>query len=364
MTDSSDKRTLLNVLGIDKPIIQAPMAGVSTPALAAAVSNAGALGSLGLGAMNAETARKAIRETRALTNRPFNVNVFCHEPAKPDEAVERAWSQWLAGVFAEYGATPPAVLREIYTSFIVDHAMQAMLVEERPAVVSFHFGLPSQEVIGALKKAGARLVASATNVDEAKRAEAAGVDAIVAQGIEAGGHRGVFDPDGPDDRLGTFALTRLLARACGVPIIAAGGIMDGAGVVAALALGAQAAQLGTAFVACPETAIDDGYRRALLGDSARRTTFTKAISGRVARGLVNRFTELGDDPRAPQTPDYPIAYDAGKALHAAAKAKGEFGYGAQWAGQAAALAREMPAAELVQRIVVEMRECVREVGGF
>ncbi|MGU7770434.1 NAD(P)H-dependent flavin oxidoreductase [Burkholderia sp. MR1-5-21] len=358
MDNPSDSRTLLHKLGIRAPIIQAPMAGVSTPALAAAVSNAGGLGSLGVGATNAEGARKMIRDTRALTDRPFNINVFCHQPATPNAAVERAWLDWLAPEFAKYGATPPGALSEIYTSFVADPAMQTMLVDERPAVVSFHFGLPSADVIAALKRAGITLFASATNVDEAQQVAAAGVDAIVAQGIEAGGHRGVFDSTATDDRLGTFALTRLLACEFALPVIAAGGIMDGAGIAAALALGAQAAQLGTAFVACAETSIDEGYRRALLGDAARRTTLTSAISGRVARSMVNRLTALGDDAHAPATPDYPIAYDAGKALHAAAKAKGEFGYAAQWAGQAARLARALPAAELFAQLERETREAI------
>jgi nitronate monooxygenase len=361
MSHVSGNGTLLNILGIAKPIIQAPMAGVATPELAAAVSNAGGLGSLGVGAMTAEVARKAIRATRALTNKPFNVNVFCHEPAHANAAVEQAWREWLAPEFARFGATPPAGLKEIYTSFLVDHDMQAMLVEERPAVVSFHFGLPGAETIAALRRAGIKLFGAATSLDEARQAEAAGVDAVVAQGIEAGGHRGVFDPNAADDRLGTFALTRLLVRKLSVPVIAAGGIMDGAGIVAALALGAQAAQLGTAFVAATETSIDEGYRRALLGAAAQRTTFTKAISGRIARSMVNRFTELGDDPHAPDSPAYPIAYDAGKALHAAAKAKGEYGYGAQWAGQAAALARELPAAQLFAQLEHEMRECLKQM---
>jgi nitronate monooxygenase len=361
MSHVSGNGTLLNIVGIAKPIIQAPMAGVATPELAAAVSNAGGLGSLGVGAMNAETARKAIRATRALTDKPFNVNVFTHAPAQADEAAQRAWTEWLVPAFAQYGATPPAALKEIYTSFLVDRDMQAMLAEERPAVVSFHFGLPGAETIADLKRAGIKLFAAATNLEEARAAEAAGVDAVVAQGIEAGGHRGVFDPDAPDDRLGTFALTRLMVRALSVPVIAAGGIMDGAGIVAALALGAQAAQLGTAFVAATETSIDEGYRRALLGEAARRTTFTKSISGRIARSMVNRFTELGEDPHAPKVPAYPIAYDAGKALHAAAKAKGEYGYGAQWAGQAAALVRELPAAELFAQLEYEMRECLKQM---
>lgn len=360
MNHSTDNRTLLRTLGIRVPIVQAPMAGVSTPALAAAVSNAGGLGSLGVGATNADGARKMIRDTRALTDRPFNINVFCHSPARADAAVERAWLDWLAPVFREYGATPPASLSEIYTSFVADDAMQAMLAEEKPAVVSFHFGLPSADVIAILKRAGITLFATATNLDEARQI-AAGIDAIVAQGIEAGGHRGVFDSTAHDDRVGTFALTRLIVRECTLPVIAAGGIMDGEGIAAALALGAQAAQLGTAFVACPETSIDDGYRRAILSDAARRTTLTSAISGRIARGIANRLTALGDDPHAPVTPAYPIAYDAGKALHAAAKAKGEFGYGAQWAGQAAPLVRSLPAAELFATLERETRAAIERL---
>jgi nitronate monooxygenase len=364
MTDQTGKRALLPLLGIDKPIIQAPMAGVSTPALAAAVCNAGGLGSLGVGAMNADGARKVIRETRALTDKPFNINVFCHQPAQADAAVEQQWLNWLAPHFEKYGATPPATLSEIYTSFLADPAMLAVFLEEKPAVVSFHFGLPSADVIAELRKAGIKLLASATNLQEAAQLEAAGVDAIVAQGIEAGGHRGVFDPNAFDDRLGTFALTRLLVRECRLPVIAAGGIMDGAGIAAALALGAQAAQLGTAFVACRETSIDEGYRRALLGEAARRTTFTAAISGRLARSMANSFTALGADPRSPQPAAYPIAYDAGKALNAAAKAKGEFGYGAHWAGQAAALARSLPAVELMAQLERELKQSIEQLQQF
>ncbi|BAN27991.1 NAD(P)H-dependent flavin oxidoreductase [Caballeronia insecticola] len=355
------KNALTSLLGIDSPIIQAPMAGVSTPALAAAVSNAGGLGSLGVGAMNADGARKVIRETRELTGKPFNINVFCHAPAQANAAIERAWTDWLVPLFAQYGATPPEKLSEIYTSFVVDEAMLKVFVEEKPAVVSFHFGLPSKDYIDALRGAGIKLIASATNLREAEHVAAAGMDAIVAQGIEAGGHRGVFDPQGDDDNLGIFALTRLFARKFDVPVIAAGGIMDGAGIAAALALGAQAAQLGTAFVPCVETSIDAGYRRAILSDAAQRTTFTAAISGRAARSLVNKFTELGQSAQAPAIPAYPVTYDAGKSLHAAAKAKGEFGYGAQWAGQAAALARELPAAELMARLQAELQDSIADL---
>ncbi|MBP0590894.1 nitronate monooxygenase [Paraburkholderia sp. LEh10] len=364
MSNPSEGRRLLSLLGISKPIIQAPMAGVSTPALAAAVSNAGGLGSLGVGAMNAEAARKTIRDTRALTGAPFNINVFCHTPAVADAKVESQWLKWLAPQFAQYGASPAEKLNEIYTSFVEDGAMLDVFLEEKPAIVSFHFGLPSNEVINALKGAGIKLLASATNLDEAKAVVDAGVDALVAQGIEAGGHRGMFDPEAFDEGVGTFALTRLFAEKFDLPLIAAGGIMDGAGIAAALALGAQAAQLGTAFVACPETSIDDGYRRAILGDPAYHTTLTSAISGRPARSMVNRFTELGRSADRPATPAYPVAYDAGKALHAAAKAKGEFGFGAQWAGQAAALARSLPAAELVAQLDAELGVAIRRLQQF
>jgi nitronate monooxygenase len=187
--------------------------------------------------------------------------------------------------------------------------------------------------------------------------EAAGIDAIVAQGIEAGGHRGVFDPSAPDDALGMVVLTRLLVREAGLPVIAAGGIMDGAGIAAALELGAVAAQLGTAFVACPESSADDAYRAALMGPGGYHTMLTSLISGRPARSLANRFTALIELVAGRLPPDYPIAYDAGKALHAAAKARGEHGFGAQWAGQGAPLIRAMPAARLVQTLRGELERC-------
>jgi nitronate monooxygenase len=355
----------LRKLGIELPIIQAPMAGVSTPEMAAAVSNAGGLGSIGVGAINAEATRRMIAEVRARTDRPFQVNVFCNRPAKADGAREAAWLARLGPEFARYGATPPERLTEIYQSFLTDDAKLAVFLAERPAAVSFHFGVPARDRIEALRAAGIVLLATATSLEEGKAIAAAGIDAIVAQGYEAGGHRGVFDPGGPDERLGTAALTRMLVSALDVPVIAAGGIMDGAGVVAFLALGAVAAQLGTAFIACPESSADAGFRAALLGPGAEHTVMTAAISGRIARCLANRFTAvdldgLAVDGELGTVPDYPIAYDAGKALHAAAKAAGEFGYGAQWAGQGAPLARALPAAELVARLRGEMEVALSE----
>lgn len=330
------------------------MAGVSTPAMAAAVNAGGGLGGIALGAGDADAAARMIAETRERTERPFNVNLFVHAPPMPDPVREAAWSEALRLAFAAFDAEPPDTLRTIYRSFAQDDAMLALLVEARPAVVSFHFGLPDGPRIAALKQAGCLLLASVTSLAEAQAAERAGIDMLVAQGYEAGGHRGVFDPHAADDRLGTLALTRLLAMRTRLPVIAAGGIMDGAGVAAALALGAVAAQLGTAFIACPESAADAAYRAALMGEGAAHTVMTRAISGRPARCLPNRFTLLSETLTA-AVPDYPIAYDAGKALNAAAKVRGEGGYGAQWAGQGAPLARALPAADLVRAIAAEMR---------
>jgi nitronate monooxygenase len=312
------------------------------------------MGSIGVGATDAAGARAMIAAVRAATGRPFNVNLFVHRTPRADPAREAAWLAALAPLFAEFGATPPATLRTIYRSFADDPGMLAMLLEVAPPVVSFHFGLPSPETIAALRARGIVLLATATSLAEARAIETAGIDGIVAQGIEAGGHRGIFDPAAPDDELGTVALTRLLVRETRLPVIAAGGIMDGAGIAAALDLGAVAAQLGTAFIGCPESAADDAYRAALAGPGAYHTRMTAAVSGRPARALANRFTALVTDRRPP---DYPIAYDAGKALHAAARARGEHGFGAQWAGQGAPLARPMPAAALVATLRAELQAC-------
>lgn len=346
--------TLLERLGVRLPIIQAPMAGTSTPALAAAVTNAGALGSIGVGAVNAAAARAMIGELKGRTRGPFNVNVFCHRPAVANPDREHAWLAALKPVFARYGAEPPAAIKEIYTSFVTDPAMLDVFLQTRPAVVSFHFGLPSDEVIAKLKAAGITLFSSATSLQEAEAAANAGVDAIVAQGCEAGGHRGVFDPDTPDSRMRALPLTKLLAEKIALPVIAAGGIMDGADIAAALKAGAQAAQLGTAFVGCPESSADQYYRDAFFAAGAA-TEMTSLISGRPARCLQNKFTALKDaELKGLATPGYPATYDAGKALAVAAKAKGDGGFGAQWAGEGVKNARAMPAAQLVKTLTDEL----------
>lgn len=346
---------LLERLGLEWPIFQAPMAGTSTPAMAAAVTNAGALGAIGVAAETTDGAGRMIGAMAALTNGPFNVNVFCHRPAIANAAVEARWIARLKPEFTALGAEPPTTLREIYQTFRGNPGMTALLLETRPAVVSFHFGLPEEDQVRALKQAGIILFGSATSVAEAQKLADTGIDAIVAQGYEAGGHRGLFDYAAPDDRLGTFALTRLLVRRFNLPVIAAGGIMDGAGIAAALRLGAVAAQMGTAFVGCPESNADEGYRAALASEAAHHTAMTRAISGRPARCLANRFTRLAESVADADIPDYPITYDLGKALHAAGKAKGEFGFGAQWAGQGAPLSRPMPAADLVRVLAKELQ---------
>lgn len=349
---------LLSLLKIRHPIIQAPMVGVSTPQLAAAVSNAGALGSIGLGASNADQSRTMIQATRALTDKPFNVNLFCHEPAVADAEREAAWIRHMAPLFAEFGATPPSALSLGYETFLNSRETLEVLLQERPAVVSFHFGLPPSQWIRELREAGVVTLACATSPAEAAFAVEAGVDAVIAQGVEAGGHRGVFDPSA-DEQLGTFALVELVARTCPLPVIAAGGIMNGRGIAAAMQLGAAAVQMGTAFILCPESSANAQYRSALQGARAHHTRISAAISGRPARGMVNRlFTDIGGSS-APALPDYPIAYDAAKALQFAATSKGNHDFAVQWAGQGAPLARPLPAAELIGTLVDELDVAAR-----
>lgn len=337
----------LSRLGVRIPLLQAPMAGVSTPALAAAVSDAGALGAVALGAGDAAQAALALDAVAALTSRPVQANVFCHRPPRRDAARDAAWLALLAPRFHALGVEPPATLREIYRSFVDDDAMLDLLVARRLPVVSFHFGVPPPAAVARLRAAGSVLLASVTSLQEAAIAREAGVDVLVAQGIEAGGHRGNFDPAAADAQHGTLDLVRGLVAAFDLPVVAAGGIMDGAGIAAARAAGACGAQLGTAFIACPESAADAAYRARLVGGEPTR--FTKNVSGRAARGFANALSALSAAP-----PDYPLAYDAAKALHAAALRQGSREYAVQWAGSGAARARALPAADLVERLAAEM----------
>lgn len=354
---SAATKALLQRLGVTHPIIQAPMAGTATPAMAAAVSNAGALGSIAIGAADPAKARTMIQAVKQLTDKPYNVNVFVHaDPVGDTSASDAKWIEHLRPEFEKFGGTPPKSLNTVYRSFANSPEALQVLVEERPPVVSFHFGLPPADTIKALKSYGATLLATATNLTEARAIEAAGVDAIVAQGVEAGGHRGKFDDESTqDDELGMFALVRLLVAKCTIPIIAAGGIMDGAGVRAVLDLGAAAAQLGTAFVGCEESDADAGYRKALANPAAaEHTRLIAAVSGRRARTLPTRWVTIAFERPGPPIAVYPNAYDVGKQLNALATSKGDTSYGAFWAGQGAPLSRPMPSAKLVEKLVQEL----------
>lgn len=334
------------------PLIQAPMAGVSTVGLAAAVNQAGAMGSLGLGHLSTAEAQQQIQALKAVTNKPFNVNFFCHQPRPVSANAEQKWLTLLEPYFKEFNATPPSRLSPSYQSAIHNSALIEMLCTERPAVVSFHFGLPEPAAVLALKQANIQIWGCATTLEEALILQRSGVDAVIAQGVEAGGHRGVFNPK-HDIALGLFSLIPLLRQSLTIPLIAAGGIMNGAGIAAALQLGADAVQMGTAFILCPESAADAAYKANLQSRRALDTAITAVISGRPARGLRNRMhkeiAELQDF-----LPAYPLAYSAAKALHSAASLHNNDDFAAHWAGQGAPLARALAATELVELLSLEL----------
>jgi nitronate monooxygenase len=335
----------------DLPLIQAPMAGASTAELAAAVSEAGGLGSVALGALTPERAEAALAAVRARTGRPVACNVFAHRPAVRDAAREVAWLRGLEPSFRALGAEPPPALACPYASFVEHDDLLEVLLAHRAAAVSFHFGVPRADQVDRLKGAGAVLLGCATRPEEALSLEAAGMDLVVLQGVEAGGHRGCFDP-ADDPRL---PLAELLARTrerVRVPLVAAGGLVTGADVARALDAGACAAQLGTAFLGCPEAAIGPRHRAA-LGSPEVRTAITARISGRPARGIVNGWFD-GSLPPEAEAPAYPVAYDAGKALAAAADRGGSGAFDVAWAGTGADRVRGLPAAELVATLAAEL----------
>lgn len=345
--------TSLKQLEIKHPIFLAPMAGVSTPKLAAEVSNQGGLGSLGLGASTVEAARQQILETQALTHHPFQVNFFCHQSSELDSKVAEQWIQYLAPQFEKYQVTPPTELKCIYPSFLDNDDYLNLVLETRPQAVSFHFGIPHLHQIQALKQAGIMTMVSATNLAEALEIEAAGIDVIIAQGIEAGGHRGIFN-ETFDSAVKTSDLVQLLKQYCTLPIVAAGGIMNGQQAQLLMKLGAAAVQLGTAFVQCKSSNANAAYRKALFSNPI--TQISTSISGRPARGLINHWHTQVDRPERPQVATYPYCYDLGKQLNAAATAQGDDGFGAFWAGTNVAQIREMEAADLINQLVLEMSQ--------
>lgn len=329
------------------------MAGVSTPQLAASVSNAGGLGMLGVGSSNADKARKMILETRKLTQRPLGVNVFCHKPPVRDPIREEQWLKHLDPLFESLGAKRPAEMKEVYKSFLQDTAMLETLLELRPEVVTFHFGVPPPETVTRLKETGIYTMGTATNLQEALIIQNLGIDAIVAQGMEAGGHRGVFDADAEDEKLSTMVLVKMLSQNTRIPIVAAGGIMDGHMAKAMVDVGASAVQLGTAYILCPESGANSGYREDLKSSRNQSTQFTAVYSGHPARGMVTDFIRYCSTLETPPTAAYPLTYDATKQLHAA-EPDGQYKYAPHWAGQGAPLVREMGAEDLTRLIVREM----------
>lgn len=338
--------TLQELLGIELPLIQAPMAGVQAGKLAIAVSNAGALGSLPCAMLGVDAMRKELMEIKAQTSRPFNVNFFCHAPPVPDAARAAAWRAALTPYYKEFGIDADAIpAGPGRTPFSAEYA--DVLAEFRPAVVSFHFGLPPAALLARVRAWGAKIISSATTVDEARWLADHGVDAVIAQGLEAGGHRGIFLSDDLTTQVGTFALLPQVARAVNLPVIAAGGIADAPGVSAAMALGAAGVQIGTAFLLCPEATTSALHRAALTSDAARHTALTNLFTGRPARGIVNRvMRELGALSAA--APAFPLATAGIAPLRAKAESAGSGDFSPLWSGQNTGGCRDMPAADLVR----------------
>lgn len=340
--------TIAELFGIELPIIQAPMAGVQGSALAGAVSAAGGLGSLPAAMLGADALRAEVAEIRARTSRPFNVNFFCHDDPPFDAGRDTAWRATLAPYYDELGVARDAVAAgPARAPFNEEHA--TVLEDLRPAVVSFHFGLPDEALLDRVRRTGAKILSSATTVDEARWLEARGVDAIVAQGLEAGGHRGMFLTEDVTTQCGTFALLPQIVDAVRVPVIAAGGIADPRGVAAAFRLGATGVQIGTAYLLCPEATTNAVHRAALQSEAARHTALTNVITGRPARGIVNRIMrELG--PLRSEVPPFPLATPAVMPLRAAAEARGNGDFSPLWAGQNASQCRVDGAAELTRAL--------------
>ncbi len=340
--------SLQELLGIQIPVIQAPMAGHQGSSLAIAVSNAGGLGSLPAATLTPEALKNELTALRSQTSKPFNVNFFCHRVPEPDAAREVAWRESLAPYYAEFGidagAIPGGAGRRPF-----DEAVAELVAAFAPPVVSFHFGLPSAPLLARVKGWGAKVLSSATTVEEAVWLERHGVDLIVAQGLEAGGHRGMFLSEDVDTQLGTLALVPQIVRAVRVPVIAAGGIVDAQTAKAAFALGACGVQAGTAYLLCPEATISAVHRRALASDAALHTAVTNLYSGLPARGIVTRFMrEQG--PISPRAPAFPLAANAVAPLRAKSESQGRLDFAQLWCGQNASGCKAVPAAEVTREL--------------
>jgi len=343
------KTQLTELLGITHPIIQAPMAGSTTVELAVAVSNAGGIGSMGYAETPSETIREDARKIRKLTDKPFNLNFFAHDtPANKPDVIESSRER-LRTFYSEVGLSemPRDVSKPLFT--FTEERLE-LLLEIKPSLVSFHFGLPGSDAIESLKEAGCRILCSATTTAEAIALEEFGVDIVVAQGWEAGGHRGSFDVNHEDHGVGTLALVPQIVDAVNIPVIAAGGIADGRGIAAAFMLGACGVQMGTAFLSCPEANVSDAHLEAIRTARDDDTRLTKAFSGRPARARKNNYIESIAAHRLP-LPDFPTMYTLSDPLREASDDTLDFRF--LLYGQAASLNRELPAVELVQTLVAE-----------
>jgi nitronate monooxygenase len=344
-------RRYLDLVGITHPIVQAPMAGANGAEMAIAVARAGGLGSLPCGMLEPARVRAELARIRQHTTAPINLNFFCHRPPGLDPARQQQWHLRLAPYYAELGVEP-AIAGGSGNRAPFDAGMCALLEELRPRLVSFHYGLPEPALLARLKAVGCLLQATATTVAEARWLEAHGADVIVAQGLEAGGHRGMFLNQDLDRQVGTMALVPQVVDAVGVPVIACGGIADARGILAALALGASAVQIGSAYLLCPEASISAPYRAAVRAAGDDRTMLTNVFSGRAARGIDNRLLrEVG--PISPDAPPFPLAAAATQPLRQKAESLGSADFSPLWAGQAAALARELGAGELTSVLARE-----------
>ena len=340
--------TLQQLLGVELPIIQAPMAGAQASALAVAVSNAGGLGSLPCAMLSRDMMQTELAAVARGTRKPFNVNFFCHAPPASDPDAEAAWRAALSPYYRELGIDPESIPSSP-GRVPFDSATAETLAPFKPAVVSFHFGLPSADLVAQVKSWGSTILSSATTVTEARWLEERGVDAIIAQGLEAGGHRGMFLSNDLTTQVGTLALVRQIVQTVGIPVIAAGGIADAAGVAAAMALGAVAAQVGTAYLLCPEASTSAVHRAALETEAARHTAVTNVFTGRPARGIVNRLIrELG--PISSVAPAFPLAAAAVAPLRARAEREGSGDFSQLWSGQNPSGCKEVPAADLTREL--------------
>ena len=341
----------IKLCGIELPIIQAPMAGAALSDMVVAVSEAGGLGSLACALLSVEQARTEFETIRRRTSRPINANFFCHQPPRNDRAREMNWRERLDAYYIQLRADSNTSIPQAARSPF-DEKMCDLVVESHPEVVSFHFGLPDKNLLRRIKRAGAKILSSATSVDEARWLEDQGCDAIIAQGFEAGGHRGMFLTEDVSTQVGTMALVPQVVDAVRVPVIAAGGIADARGILAAFALGAAAVQIGTAYLYCPEAQISPLYRQALKGTRDNKTVITNVFTGRPARAVVNRLVqEVG--PMSDVVPEFPLAAATLAPLRAKAEMAGSADFTPLWSGQAARLGRELPAAELTKQLAAE-----------